>query len=93
MLVAALGLVLEDTLARVNALKNAVSTVVGLVTVGAFALFGPVHWTAVAVLAPATIVGGYAGARLARRLPASALRGAIVTVGAIVGVLLLVRAV
>ena len=38
-------------LARINALKNAVSAVVGLGTVVAFAVSGPVEWGAVAVLA------------------------------------------
>ena len=92
MLVAALGLVLDTSLARVSALKNAISAVVGLVTVVAFAVFGPVDWADVAVLAPATVTGGYLGARLARRLPAPVLRGVIVTFAAVVGVILLVRA-
>jgi len=92
MMVAALGVVLDESLAHVTALKNAHSAVVGLGTVVAFALFGPVDWAAVAVLAPATIVGGYAGGRLARRLPATVLRGAIVAIGTVVGVILMVRA-
>ena len=54
-------------------------------TVVAYSIFGPVNWAAVAVLIPATALGGYAGARLARRLPAATLRIAIVTVGVIVG--------
>jgi uncharacterized membrane protein YfcA len=93
MMVAALGVVLDESLAHVTALKNAHSAVVGLGTVVAFAIFGPVDWAAVAVLAPATIAGGYAGARLARRLPATVLRGVIVAIGTVVGVILLVRAV
>jgi hypothetical protein len=93
MLVAALGLVLTDSLARVSALKNAISAVVGLVTVVAFAVFGPVDWLAVAVVAPATLVGGYAGARLARRLPGPVLRVVIVSFAVVVGAVLLVRAV
>jgi uncharacterized membrane protein YfcA len=92
MLVAALGLVLDESLARVSALKNAVSAVVAVGTVVAFAIFGPVDWVAAAVVAPASIVGGYAGARLARHLPASLLRGAIVIAGLTVGVVLAVRA-
>ena len=59
MLVAALGLVIDEPLARVNAIKNAVSAVVGLGTVLGFALLGPVDWAAVAIVAPATLVGGY----------------------------------
>ncbi len=92
MLVALLALVLDETLAHLTALKNAVSAVVGVGTVVAFSIFGPVNWAAVAVLIPATALGGYAGARLARRLPAATLRIAIVTVGVIVGVILALRA-
>jgi uncharacterized membrane protein YfcA len=92
MLVAALGLVLATSLARVSALKNVISAVVGLITLLVFALFGPVDWVDVAILAPATVTGGYAGARLARRLPAPVLRGLIVTFAGVVGVVLLVRA-
>ncbi|GAA0813267.1 sulfite exporter TauE/SafE family protein [Spirilliplanes yamanashiensis] len=92
MLVAALALVLTETLNRVNALKNVLSAVVGVVTVLVFAVFGPVNWVAVAVLAPATVVGGYVGARVARRLPARVLRALIVTFGTTIGLLLLWRA-
>jgi len=92
MLVAVLGLVLDETLAHVTALKNAISAVVGIVTVVAFAVFGPVDWISVAILVPATAAGGYAGARIARRLPGPVLRAIIVAVGSVVGVLLLIRA-
>jgi uncharacterized membrane protein YfcA len=92
MYVAALALVLDETLNRINALKNVLSATVGAVTVVAFALFGPVQWVAVVVLAPATIVGGYAGARLARRLPQRVLKALIVTFGTTIGLVLLVRA-
>ncbi|NJC69626.1 sulfite exporter TauE/SafE family protein [Planosporangium thailandense] len=92
MFVAALGLVLATTLARVSALKNALSALVGFITLLVFALFGPVDWADVAILAPATITGGYVGARLARRLPAPVLRGMIVTFAGVIGVYLLIRA-
>ncbi len=92
MLVAALALVIDEVLARINALKNVLSAVVGLVTVAVFAFFGPVNWAAVLVLAPATIAGGYAGARLARRLPARVLRALIVGFGTVIGLVLLWRA-
>lgn len=92
MYVAALALILDEPLNRINALKNVLSAVVGLVTVVVFALFGPIHWGAVLVLAPATIVGGYVGARLARRLPARVLRLLIVAFGTAIGLVLLYRA-
>ncbi|SDZ04792.1 hypothetical protein SAMN05444365_10538 [Micromonospora pattaloongensis] len=93
MLVAGLALVLDETLARVSALKNLLSAVVGLTTVAVFATFGPVNWAAVAVLAPATVTGGYGGARLVRRLPPAVLRTLIVLFGTVIGLVLLVRAV
>ncbi|MEH0842215.1 sulfite exporter TauE/SafE family protein [Micromonospora sp. CPCC 205711] len=92
MLVAGLALVLDSTLARVTAIKNLLSAVVGLTTVAVFALFGPVNWAAVAVVAPATLVGGYAGARLVRRLPPVLLKALIVAFGTVIGLYLLWRA-
>jgi uncharacterized membrane protein YfcA len=92
MYVAALALVLDESLNRINALKNVLSAAVGLVTVVVFAIFAPIHWGAALILAPATVVGGYAGARLARRLPARVLRTIIVTFGTAIGLLLLYRA-
>jgi hypothetical protein len=46
----------------------------------------------VAVLAPATVIGGYVGARVARKLPTAVLRWGIVAFGVGVGVVLLLRA-
>ena len=92
MYVAALALILDEPLKRINALKNVLSATVGLVTVVVFAFFANVHWGSVLVLAPATVVGGYAGARLARRLPARVLKYLIVTFGTAIGLLLLYRA-
>jgi uncharacterized membrane protein YfcA len=92
MYVAAFALVLDETLNRINALKNVLSACVGLVTVVIFAAFAPVHWDAVLAVAPATVVGGYAGARLARRLPARVLKALIVGFGTAVGLILLWRA-
>lgn len=93
MYVAALALILDEPLKRINALKNVLSASVGLVTVVVFAIFADVHWGSVLVLAPATIVGGYAGAKLARRLPAKVLRYLIVTFGTVIGLILLYRAI
>lgn len=90
-LVAVLGLVLDERMQRIGALKNALSAVVGLVTAMVFVLFGPVHWLSVVVLAPATVVGGYLGARLARRMPAAVLRWTVVAFGMTVSAVLMVR--
>ncbi|MFY1637220.1 sulfite exporter TauE/SafE family protein [Solwaraspora sp. WMMB335] len=91
MLVAGLALVLDEALNGVVALKNLLSAVVGATTVVVFAVFGPVNWAAAAVLIPATITGGYVGARVVRKLPPTVLRFGIVVFGVGVGILLLVR--
>jgi len=97
-LIALIGLVLDETIGRVTALKNSLSVVIGAVTIVVFAIFGPlsgnpVNWASVAVLTPATLVGGYAGARIGRRLNAAVLRSVIVVFGTIVGLVLLWRAI
>ncbi|MET7420991.1 sulfite exporter TauE/SafE family protein [Dactylosporangium sp. NPDC005555] len=93
MLVAALGLVLDRSMARISALKNVVSALGGLVTVVTFGAFGPVNWADVLVVAPTAMIGGYVGARLARRLPSAVLKWLIVAFGTVVGLVLLYRAV
>ncbi|MEV4512990.1 sulfite exporter TauE/SafE family protein [Dactylosporangium sp. NPDC049525] len=93
MLVAALGLVLDQSMARISALKNVVSALGGLITVLVFSAFGPVDWADVVVVAPTAMLGGYGGARLARRLPSAVLKWLIVAFGTGVGLVLLYRAV
>ena len=92
MLVAVLGLLVNASLRRITAMKNVVSAVEGAVTVAYFAVFADVQWSAVALLAPATIAGGYAGARIARRIPQRVLRAGIVAYAVIVAVVLFFRA-
>lgn len=74
-----------------NALKSALSLVAALVTVVVFGFFGPVQWQYVAVCAPASLVGGYLGARIATRIPATPLRVLIVVFGVSVAVYLFLR--
>jgi len=90
-LLGTLALTLHDSLRRLNALKAVLSLVVSTVTVLAFGLFGPVDWTAVAVVAPASLLGGLAGARLARRLDDRVLRWCVVVFGITVAALLFLR--
>ncbi len=88
-LIATLSLFAHDSLVRLNALKGLLSLVVASVTVVYFAIGAPVDWLAVAVLAPTTLIGGYVGARIARKSPERVLRGAVVLLGMAVGVYLL----
>jgi uncharacterized membrane protein YfcA len=63
--------------------------VVASVTVVIFSLGAPVDWLAVALLAPATLIGGFLGGKLARRLPENVLRWSVVVLGVAVGLYLL----
>jgi uncharacterized membrane protein YfcA len=91
LLLGLLGVFLAERLRRVNALKNVLSAVVNVVALVAFGLFGPVAWDAALVVAGTALLGGYAGGRVAGRIPSGALRAAVVTYGVIVSVVLLVR--
>ncbi|MCW2865033.1 MAG: hypothetical protein JWP48_6741 [Actinoallomurus sp.] len=81
MLLGILGVFVHDHLQRVNAVRAVLSLVINTVAFAAFAAFGPVRWYAVAVMAVASLAGGFAGARVARRLSPRLLRGVIVTFG------------
>ncbi len=61
MLLGVLGAVVHDGLQRLNALRAVLSLVVNTVAFAAFAAFGPVRWYAVAVMAAASLAGGFAG--------------------------------
>jgi uncharacterized membrane protein YfcA len=89
-LVGVLGLALHR-LKLANALKSALSAVTATVTLVIFGIFGPVHWLVVAVAAPASLLGGFLGARVATKIPATPLRVMIVTFGVAVSLYLFLR--
>lgn len=65
---------LPVSLLQGNALKNVLLGVANAVAAVAFAIFGPVVWSAVLPLAAGVLAGSWAGPAVARRLPAAALR-------------------
>lgn len=89
---AALSLTLNDTIKNLNATKSIISLVDASVSVVVFGLFGPVEWQYVLVAAPTTLLGGYAGGRMARKIDENVLRALVVGLGAIVTVILFIRA-
>jgi uncharacterized membrane protein YfcA len=91
-LLAVIGLTLAVPLRETNALKSIVSLIVATVSLVAFAIFGPVHWTEVAVAAPTALIGGVLGGRLAASVNERLLRVAIVIFGLAVGGWLAARA-
>src|ERR1700712_131193 len=89
-LVGVLGLALHR-IQLANALKSALSLVTATVSLVIFGIFGHVHWDVVAVGAPASLIGGFLGARVATRIPATPLRVLIVTFGVAVSIYLFLR--
>jgi uncharacterized membrane protein YfcA len=89
-LLAALGLTLEEPLQRLNAIKQVLSLVVAVVSAVAVALFGPVSWPSALLVGAGTLIGGRVGVGVARRLPEPALRAAVITLGVTVAIVLLV---
>jgi len=91
LLLAALDGVLQDTLVRLNALKNAVAGLANGVAALGFVAFGPVRWDAALPLAVGFLAGGRTGPVVARRLPAGRLRLLIAGSGLAVSAVLAVR--
>jgi uncharacterized membrane protein YfcA len=81
MLVAVMGMLLDESLQRLNAMKNVLSAVVNLVAGTIYAFIAPVSWPVVGLLALGSTIGGQLGATVGRRLPPTVLRGVIVVVG------------
>jgi uncharacterized membrane protein YfcA len=87
----ALGLTLEDTLTRLNALKQAVAFSVNVAAAIFFIFSGQVVWSAALVMAVGALIGGIAGGKLAGRIKPSTLRWTVVTIGVIVSIIYFVR--
>jgi len=86
MLLALLGLFLEDTLVRVNALKQALSLAINVLAAIFFAASGHVRWELVPVMAVAAVIGGTVGGRLVRVVNPVWLRRAVVVFGVAVAI-------
>lgn len=99
LLMAFLGIGINESLQRLNAAKNvlasAVNAVAGVVFVlvaelGLFGSDAEIDWQVVAVIAVGAVVGGFLGASIGRRLPPAVLRTVIVVVGLVAVTVLVV---
>lgn len=81
LLMALYALTGESVLNRVNALKNLNSLVLSLLSVAAFVVAGSVVWTHGLWMMFWATLGGFWGARLARRLPLAWVRAGVVVTG------------
>lgn len=86
-----MGMLLDDTLQRLNAVKNILAAVVNAIAALFFLFVAEFDWTAVVLIAVGSALGGRLGARVGRRLPPAALRALVVVVGVVAIVQLLIR--
>lgn len=83
LLIALLGIFLDEDLQRINAAKNVLAGIVNGVAAALFVFIADVAWLPALLLGVGTMVGGQVGARMGRSLPAAALRWVVVAIGLI----------
>jgi uncharacterized membrane protein YfcA len=80
-LIAVLGIFVDDELQRLNAAKNVLALTVNLVAAVVFVLTTTIDWAVVALIALGSTIGGQLGASVGRRLDPRVLRAVIVVIG------------
>ncbi|GAA2151473.1 sulfite exporter TauE/SafE family protein [Nocardioides koreensis] len=83
LLMAVLGIGVDETLQRLNAVKNVLAAIVNGVAGLLFILVAHVDWKVAALIGVGSVIGGQVGATVGRRLPQPVLRAFIVLVGAV----------
>jgi len=87
----ALGLTMDDSLTRLNALKQVIALSVNVSAAMFFLFSGKVMWIIALVMAVGALIGGALGGRLAGRIAPSTLRWAVVSIGVILSIVYFIR--
>lgn len=90
-ILAVLALTLDDSLTRLNALKQAVAFATNLAAATLFLFSGQVVWSVAAVMAVGALIGGALGGRLAGRIQPATLRKVVVTLGIVIAIIYFIR--
>lgn len=88
---AVLGLILNDNLTRLNALKQGIAFVTNITAAIFFLFSGRVDWIYALTMAIGALIGGAMGGHVAGKIRPSTLRGLVVGIGLIVGFYYLAR--
>ena len=81
---AVLGLLLGDSLTRLNALKQATASGINIAATVFFLFSGNVVWSAALIMAIGSLLGGILGGRLAGKISPNKLRWSIVAAGVLI---------
>jgi hypothetical protein len=90
MLVAFLALGLDIPLQSINALKNLAILAANVAATVVFVFVAPLDWAIVGLIAAGSLVGGWLGAHVGRRLSPTVFRTLVVVFGYVVAIRLLV---
>jgi uncharacterized protein len=88
---AVLGLILDDSLTRLNALKQGIAFSVNIAAAIFFVFSGKVLWPVALVMAVGALTGGMLGGKLAGRIKPASLRWVVVGIGFVVAIIYFLR--
>lgn len=91
LMLAALGLIGMTDMHQMNGVKNVLAVFINGIAAIYFAFSNAVAWNDVLVMTIGTIIGGYVGARVARRFGRVFVRRAVVVIGIVMSVALFLR--
>ncbi|PWH18543.1 MAG: sulfite exporter TauE/SafE family protein [Anaerolineae bacterium] len=88
---AALGLTMDESLTKLNALKQGVAFSVNVAAAVFFLFSGLVVWQVVLVMSVCALLGGWLGGKLAGAVKPATLRWLVVSIGVVVAMIYIVR--
>ncbi len=80
LMLTALGFMGLTDIHQANSVKTLLASVINAVSAVVFVIGGLIDWPAAAVMSAAAVVGGYVGARVARKLPTAYVRGVVIVI-------------
>ena len=86
-----LALLFEDSLTRLNALKQAIAFATNSAAAIFFLFSGKVHWGVAAVMAVSALLGGTAGGKLAGRVNPTVLRWIVVCIALVISIIFFIK--
>jgi uncharacterized membrane protein YfcA len=90
-ILAALGLFYNDSLTRLNALKQAIAFATNIAAAIVFLFSGQVLWAIAGMMVVCALIGGSVGGKLAGRINPIILRWVVVVIGVIVAVIYFIK--
>ncbi len=91
LMLAVLGMMGMSDIHQMNGLKNLIGSFINLIAALYFIYSGLIDWPTAALMSVGTIIGGYAAAGIATRLPQSTVRRVVILLGLAMAVSLFLR--